>query len=152
MAASDSTLVQTGVSAAVALLGTGGLGAVITWYVNSRGQKSSSFLQAQKDVYEAFEELAKSQQNRIDQLVKQIVSSQDDRAKLWEERHREIEHSREQDASLKKCAEENAKQKAELTAQGATIASLNRRLRQLEISLDARARAKRNADDDSHKP
>jgi cell shape-determining protein MreC len=147
MAASD-TLTQTAVSAVVALLGTGGLGAVITWYVNSRGQKSSSFIQAQKDVYEAFEDLVKSQQSRIDQLVKQIAGSQDDRAKLWEERHREIEHSREQDAALKRCAEESSKQKAELIAHAETIASLNRRLRQLEIARDAKPRAKRNTPDD----
>lgn len=149
MAVGDTTLTQTAVSAAVALLGTGGLGAIITWYVNSRGQKSNSFIQAQKDVYEAFEGLVTSQQSRIDQLVKQIEGSQQDRTKLWEERYREQEHSREQDTALKKCAEENAKQKAELAAQSATILNLNRRLRRLEVALDARLPVKRNAADDS---
>lgn len=134
MAAIDNTIVQTGTSALVALLGSGGLGAIILWWVNNRGQKGSSFLQAQKDVYEAFEELAKSQQARIDQLVKQISGSQEDRAKLWEQMWIEKEHSRKQDKALVDC-------ELKTTKQDEMIENLGKRIHQLERDI-RRVRAK----------
>lgn len=139
MAADTSALTSTIISAAGALLGTGGLGAVILWWVNSRGQRSDALVQAQKDVYGAFEELVTSQQTRIDQLIKQIETSQTDRAKLWEQMAIEKSHSREQDISLLECERRGAKFEA-------TIASLSSRIQELEKSRKIGPRNNRQYD------
>lgn len=136
-------LIQTITSASIALLGSGGLGAVIIWWVNNRGQKSNSFVQAQKDVYEAFEDLVKSQQSRIDQLVKQIEMSRDDRAKLWESMWIEREHSKKQDRALEEC-------EYKTTQQDATIANLGKRIMELEKIKEVILRGKPIIDDDGN--
>lgn len=122
------SLNHTVITLTTAFFGAGGIGSAITLWVAYRGQKSTSYISAQKNVYEAFDELAKSQQTRLTQLNEQIVT-------IWKELETEKKYSRNQDKALLACERSCADRDN-------TIVDLNVRIQGLERIVVARRRAR----------
>jgi hypothetical protein len=120
------SLNHTVITLTTAFFGAGGIGSAITLWVAYRGQKSTSYIAAQKNVYEAFDGLAKSQQSRLTQLNEQMIT-------MWKELEKEKQYSRNQDKALLAC-EKNCLDRDN------TIADLNIRIRVLERVKVARRR------------